>query len=198
MEKREEGKYGVKGLAEEDVLRSLYESKGEVSFKDLGKELGEESLAKETVKSLLGKGYVRVSGEQVFLTDKGAEKAREIYSLHKRIEDLFSRLGVEDPHSLAHSLEHLALEPDVLSKIIKNAKISKLSELGEDEMGYVLAVDQPKPLLLARLYGTGVLPGRRITVIAKNLDVILVSVGLGSRVVALDRSLSDRILVAAV
>ena len=198
MEKREEGKYGVKGLAEEDVLRSLYESKGEGSFKDLGRELGEESLARETVKRLLGKGYVRVCGEQVSLTDKGAEKAREIYFLHKQVEDLFSKLGVENPHSLADSLEHLALEPGVLSRIVKDAKISKLSELGEDEMGYVLAVDQPKPSLLARLYGAGVLPGRRITVIAKNLDVILVSIGLGSRSVALDKSLSDRILVAAV
>ena len=77
MEKREERKYSIKGLAEEDVLRSLYESKGEGSFKDLGKEFGEESLAKETVKRFLRKGYVRVSGEQVSLTDKGAEKAEK-------------------------------------------------------------------------------------------------------------------------
>ena len=65
---------------------SLYEGKGGAALKTSGESLAKESFAGEIVEKLLGKGYVRVSGEQVPLTDEGAEKAGEIYFLHKQVD----------------------------------------------------------------------------------------------------------------
>ena len=70
----------LRGSPRKMFSESLYEGKGGAALKTSGESLAKESFAGEIVKKLLGKGYVRVSGEQVPLTDEEARKPEKYTS----------------------------------------------------------------------------------------------------------------------
>jgi len=76
----------LRGSPRKMFSESLYEGKGGGRFKDLGRAWRKNPSLERSLKKLLGKGYVRVSGEQVPPDRRRSEKAGEIYFLHKQVD----------------------------------------------------------------------------------------------------------------
>lgn len=194
-----EGKrISAKAVAKEDVLRHLLEHGGKSTAGEIAKDVGEEDLAKEAIAELESEGFVRKKGDVVELTGKGADKAQRIYSYHRLAEALLEKaLGKKTSvHEAAHALEHLDIDLTKLVNGLEARKVSLLNELEPGSYARMLAMLAPKPSILARLYGVGVLPGRRIRIVSKTRDLVIVETGLGARLAVIDSDIARRIIVA--
>ena len=184
-------------LAEEDVLRFLAERGGSAGVEEVAEEVGDRELAGRVVERLSSRGLLRLEGGRLVLTGEGRRLASGLLRVHREAEELASRFMPSRGHLVAHSVEHFPESLRVL-EAIRPSRVVPLSLLPPGGSGYVVAVGDPRPRLLARLVGVGVVPGRRIRVVARLPSVLVVEVGASGRVAALDRDLAGRVLVAPV
>ena len=189
--------FSAEAMAKEDVLRYLLENKGRSTIKEAIKDIGEKDLVEKAVAELESEGLVKRENDIIELTNKGAEKAQRIYEHHRLAETLLERvLGKKiSVHEAAHAIEHLDIDVRNLVKGLEAGRVSLLSELGPGSYARVLAIMVPRPSMLARLYGVGVLPGRRIRVVSKTKDLVIVEAGLGAHLAAIDSDIARRIIV---
>lgn len=183
-------------VAREDVLRLLRERGGRAGVDEVYREVGE--LAEAAVRRLEREGLVRRRGGTVELTVEGSRAAEEVYRRHVEVEERLKRVlrGV-NAHDIAHFAEHLDVDPGMLEKLASCGRIVTLDRLGKGGTGRILGVLGSKPQLVARLYGVGLLPGRRVRVLARGGNVVVVEVGGEGRVAALDADVASRVLVVA-
>lgn len=92
-------------------------------------------------------------------TDRGRVEAERL------LEKLLSR---EHAHPAAHYIEHA---PQVSRELIEylgsRGRTARLTELSRGVDARILAVLEPRPELVARLYGVGLLPGRRVRILVR-------------------------------
>jgi Mn-dependent DtxR family transcriptional regulator/Fe2+ transport system protein FeoA len=176
--------------AREDVLRLAAEKGGSATIRDIVDEIGDSELASKAIDVLTKEGLITRSQDLVSLTDKGKKIAEDILKIHKAIEEFMK------DHQLAHSLEHTKISPKALSNILSRGRIKVLTELGTGGVGRVVAVADPRPSLVARVYGVGLLPGRRVRVVARSRGLVVLEVGSEARVVALDEDVASKVLIA--
>lgn len=197
-EPRRGAEQGCGGVAErfaaDDVLRFLGE-KGASSIESVVEEVGDRDLALTALESLERRGLVRRRGDRVELTREGRERARAILEPHVVAERIASRLGGVEPHVVAHCLEHFPESIRLLERLRPRRPV-RLVELPRGAWGYVIGIVYPRPRILARLLGAGVVPGRRVGVFASTPAAVLVIVGSSGRLVALDRRIAEAVLVA--
>ena len=185
-------------IAKEDILRLLKELGGKATVQRTLDEVGESELAKKAVCHLLKDGLIRNVAGILQLTDKGNIEADKIYNLHATIERMLaslSELTPEELHKAAHSIEHLTLNRDFLTRLIK-PPIRRLIDLEEGKTARVIAVLNPKPSIVSRLFGIGLLPGRTVRLVFRSAGLYIVSVSSGIRIVAIDQEVAQQILVS--
>ena len=182
-------------LAREDVLRHLAEKGGTSSMDEIARDLGDQELAAAAVESLSRQGLVERRGRLVRLTDAGAREAEAVLRRHRAAEEAFKKLlGAGEAHVAAHSLEHLGV--DVARLLRPGGHVARLSELERGSIARILAVLTPNPTMLARLYGVGIVPGRRVRVLSRAGGLVIVDAG-GGRLAALDVDAARNVLVVA-
>ncbi len=179
-------------IAREDALRYLMEAGGEADLSEVVVELGDRELAERIVEELAAEGLVERRGSRLRLTGRGVGEAERLLERHRLLEKLLSRYFSE-PHRLAHSLEHVELDSRLLERLLEAGYRCRLSDLKPGDSGRVLALLEPSPRLEARLYGVGLMPGRRFRVLARLPGVVVVEVG--GRMAALDESVAGKVLV---
>ena len=186
-------------IAREDVLRFLLEEGGSAGIDEVRAELSSSEVADEAIADLRGSGLLIVNGDRISLTDKGRLRALEVYRRHISIEGVLGKLlAGEKVHEATHYLEHIEdLRGEALKCLLSRGVVLRLSEMEKGFEARVLVVLETKPELVARLYGVGVLPGRKIRVLARGGGVYLVEVGSEGRVVALDADLAPKIMIIA-
>ena len=186
-------------IAREDVLRFLLEEGGSAGIDEVRAELSSSEVADEAIADLRGSGLLIVNGDRISLTDKGRLRALEVYRRHISIEGVLGKLlAGEKVHEATHYLEHIEdLRGEALKYLLSRGVVLRLSEMEKGFEARVLVVLETKPELVARLYGVGVLPGRKIRVLARGGGVYLVEVGSEGRVVALDADLAPKIMIIA-
>ena len=179
--------------AKEDVLRFLRESGGSATPEEVIKDIEDEVLAKEGIRELKGEGLISEEGGKLVLTGEGFSRADEVYRAHKRAEELFKDV-IENPHLAAHSIEHLNLNLDFLSSLRKG-RIKRLTDMCVGRWGRVVAILNPKPSVISRVFGVGAVIGRVIRVIAKSYGLIVIEAGYEKRTAAIDAEIAESILV---
>ena len=180
-------------ITEDDILRFLAEEGKSVGKSRVIAEVGERELAEKAIADLEEKGLVKSRGDLLELTEKGKAVADKIYIRHKAIEDVFNKLNITG-HIAAHYIEHLELDPSELRKLLKG-RVETLTNLNEGDTGRILVVMDPRPSVVARLYGVGLLPGRWFKMLSKNPGVVIVMVGYEARVVSVDKDIASKVLV---
>ena len=180
-------------LAKEDVLRHLAERGGESTLDEIVKDIGDEALAASMVEELAREGLVERSDSRVWLTRAGERASEQLLRRHRESEEALRRLLGGHAHLAAHSLEHLGLDTSKLLSSIR--ELRRLTELGKGAVARIVAVLEPNPRLLARLYGVGVVPGRRVRVLT-NAGGLVVVESSGGRLAALDSKAAEKVLVA--
>ncbi len=181
-------------IAKEDVLRFLRESGGKANEKDVITEIGETDVARKAINELHKEGLIDFYDDSLKLTEKGFVDADKLYHIHIGDEELFKKLGL-DAHKAAHFIEHLRLSPKMLKRLI-SGKIYRLNEAGRGQKIRIIAMTDARPSIFSRLYGVGLLPGRKIRILSKGYGLLLVEVGFKGRIVAIDEELASRIYVA--
>jgi len=96
---------------------------------------------------------------------------------------------------VAHALEHLELSPEFLEKVLGPGRLRRLTDLKPGEEARVAVVLEHRPRLLARLYGVGVAPGRRIRLLGRGPGFLVVETGVEARPAVLDVDVASRVLV---
>ncbi|MCE4606282.1 MAG: ferrous iron transport protein A [Desulfurococcales archaeon] len=183
----------VEDITKDDILRFLMEEGRSTGKDKVINEVGEKELAEKTLEELEEKGLVKAVGDKLELTEKGVLAADKVYSRHKAVEDILKQLDTRS-HIAAHYIEHLDMEPSEIKKILKGS-IMTLSLLEEGSSGRIMAVLDPRPSIVARLYGVGLLPGRWFKVLSKNPGVVIVMVGSEARVASIDSAIAEKVLV---
>ena len=186
-------------IAQEDILRFLLEKGGSAGIDEIRAELSSSEVADKAIADLRKSGLLIVNGDRISLTDKGQLRALEVYRRHISIERVLGKLlAGEKVHEATHYLEHIKdLRDEALKYLLSRGIVLRLSEMKKDFEARVLVVLETKPELVARLYGVGVLPGRKIRVLARGKGVYLVEVGSEGRVVALDAELASKIMIVS-
>ena len=180
-------------FAKEDVLRFLRESGGSAATEDIVNDVGDEELVKEGIKGLKDEGLVTEEGGKLFLTEEGYSRAEEVYRIHKAAEELLKGV-VDDPHLAAHSIEHLRLNLDFLTAV-RERGVKPLTSLRVGEWGRVVAILNPKPSIISRVFGVGAVVGRLVRVIAKSYGLVIIEAGYEKRTAAIDAEIAKSILV---
>jgi Fe2+ transport system protein FeoA/predicted transcriptional regulator len=184
-------------IAVEDILRFLKEAGGKTDYQETIREIGEEELAEEAINQLIHKDMIRRVNGKLELTEKGRLEADRIYDLHATIEKNLSRITGLSPierHLIAHSIEHLALDKHFILKLIR-PPLKRLIEVREDEEVRIIAILDPRPSILSRLFGLGLLPGRKVRIISRSPGLYIVNVSGGLGLVAIDYEVAAKILV---
>jgi Mn-dependent DtxR family transcriptional regulator len=179
-------------IAKEDVMRFLREVDGSATLSSIIEEIGEEDLAKRAVGELRSEGMIHVSGNKVTLSEKGRDLAERLYRIHSSLEEILSDV-VDNPHEAAHSIEHVVTDAERIA--ILRGKVTSLASLKRGEEARILAILEKRPSVLSRLYGVGVLPGRKVKVLVLSRDFVVVQLGLGGRLATIDRGVAERIVV---
>ena len=179
--------------AEEDVLRFLRESSGSATIDEVVKDVEDEGLVKEGIKELMVKGLVTREGYKLILTSKGLSRANEVYRVHVMAEELFKGV-VDNPHLAAHSIEHLNLNLNFLSAI-RERGVKRLTNICVGRWGRIVAILNPKPSIISRVFGVGAVIGRMVRVIAKSYGLIVIEAGYEKRTAAIDSEIAKSILV---
>ncbi|BEP16861.1 hypothetical protein PYJP_02130 [Pyrofollis japonicus] len=176
-------------IAREDVLRLAMEKGGSASVEDIAKEVGDRELADKAIESLTREGLIEKKDGIVSLTSSGRRFAENIFRKHSLVE------AMAKDHRIAHFLEHIDVEPGTIREFVSRGKFRRLTELSISSTGRVIAVTDPRPSLVARVYGVGLLPGRRVRVVARSRGLVVLEVGSEARVVALDEDIAGKVLV---
>jgi len=179
-------------IAKEDVLRFLREMNGDASRNSIYQEIGEKELAERAINELLHEGLLNVKDDKVALSKDGRKEAEKLYRIHSSLEEILKEF-VDEPHKAAHSMEHVVT--DVKGLRMLRGRTLPLSKLKRNEEARILTVLEKRPTLLSRLYGVGIIPGRKIRTITLARDFILVLIGLGNRVVSIDKDVAKKIVV---
>jgi len=184
-------------VAREDVLRFIHERGGRASLQEIGGELGSSEAAARAVGELERMGLVSIEDDMVSLTEKGRGEALEVYRRHVEAERLLERLLPRDQvHRAAHYMERMPqLSRELVEYIVSRGRAVRLTELERGAEARVLAVLDPRPEIVARLYGVGLLPGRRVRLLARGPHVYLLEVGSEGRVAAVDDSVASQVIV---
>jgi Fe2+ transport system protein FeoA/predicted transcriptional regulator len=182
-------------IARDDVLRFLRERDGIADKRDVISEVGERELAEKVIKKLTGEGLVRSVNDKLELTREGVKAVEQVYKRHIIIENMLKNINNRG-HLIAHFIEHIDIEPSELEKILSRG-ITSLSSLKTGDVGRIIAVLDPRPSIIARIYGVGLLPGRRIRVLSRTRGIVVVEVGSEARVVAIDNDIASKVLVTA-
>jgi len=179
--------------AKEDVLRFLRESGGSATPEEVIKDIEDRDLAQEGIRELEGEGLISEKGGKLVLTEEGFSRADKVYRAHKRAEELFKGV-VENPHLAAHSIEHLNLNFNFLSTLRREG-IRRLTDMCVGRWGRIVAILNPKPSIISRVFGVGAVVGRMIRVIAKSYGLIIIEAGYEKRTAAIDAEIARSILV---
>lgn len=179
-------------IAKEDVLRFLREINGAVSRDSLYKEIGEKDLVEKAINELLREGLLNVKDDKVTLSEEGRKDAEKLYRTHSSLEEVLKEF-IDDPHKAAHSIEHIVMDVEGLRML--RGKALLLGKLKRNEEAIILTVLEERPTLLSRLYGVGIIPGRKIRVIMSTRDFNLILIGPGNRVISIDREIAKKIVV---
>jgi len=179
--------------AKEDILRFLRECGGSAAVDEVIKDIEDEELVKEGIKELEREGLINKEGRKLVLTKDGQSRAEEVYRVHKKAEELFKDV-VANPHLAAHSIEHLNLDLEFLSSL-RRGGIKRLTEMC---VGRVVAILNPRPSIISRVFGVGAVIGRVIRVIAKSYGLIVIEAGYEKRTAAIDVEVAKSILVVPV
>ncbi|MCE4613991.1 MAG: FeoA domain-containing protein [Desulfurococcales archaeon] len=183
----------VESITKDDILRFLMEEGKKTNKNKIIKEVGEKDVAEKALRDLEDNGFVKAADDKLELTEKGVEAASMVYTRHRAIENILKQLNTKS-HVAAHYMEHLDMEPSELEKIL-GEKLVTLSSLVEGNTGRIIAVLDPRPSIVARLYGVGLLPGRWFKILSKNRGVIIIMVGSEARVVSVDDIIASKVLV---
>ena len=183
-------------IAKEDILRYLLE-KPDAARRDLIKEIGDKDLVETGIAELKKEGLIHERNHTLRLTEGGVRRARLILDKHLAIENAVRTLPEDLRHLAAHYAEHLDLDPQQLKKLgeVFEGNVAALTDMEEGEEARLLAVLDPRPPIVARLYGVGLLPGCKLSLMARSGGVVLLAVGPGGRIVSVDRDIASHILV---
>jgi Mn-dependent DtxR family transcriptional regulator len=179
-------------IAKEDVMRFLREVDGSASRDSILDEIGEKEVAEKAIRDLASEGMISLKDNEVSLTEKGREVAEKLYRTHVMLENVLKDL-VDRPHEAAHSIEHVVTDVEGLAAL--KGRVTMLSSLKRGEEARILTIIEKRPSTLSRLYGVGVLPGRKVRVLTITKNFVILLVGFGGRVVTLDREVADKIVV---
>jgi Fe2+ transport system protein FeoA len=182
-------------IAFEDVVRFLREQ-GPSSRERVAEEVGERELAEKVIGRLFREELVEEREGRLRLTGRGERIADEIYARHRALEELL-RGYVSDAHAAAHFAEHSGIDAGELGKIVGRGAVAPLTSLRVGGEARILAVLDPRPSIVARVFGVGLLPGRRVRVVARAGGLVLLEAGAEARVVALDEDIARKIYVVA-
>jgi Mn-dependent DtxR family transcriptional regulator/Fe2+ transport system protein FeoA len=183
-------------IAREDILRFLLEKK-EASKKDIIQEVGDEELTEKNIQKMINDNLIRVTDNTISLTPKGEREAKLIYEKYKIIENVLKKYPISVRRQIAHFIEHIDLGPEDLLDLDRflEGAIKPLVELDVGEEARILTIINPKPHIVARLYGVGLLSGTKIEVLSRTSEAVILVIKPAGRVVSLDKQIAEKILV---
>jgi Fe2+ transport system protein FeoA len=175
----------IRELSKEKIIPEVWEKKP-IEFFSIGiEELKEEELIEQIAK------------EEIKITEKGRQEAKELTTCHSLIEDFFlEEYTEEEAHNIAHILEHI-----ISNEVIENLeRIDELKGYGiplteiPTTKGIICQLQFENPALAERIISMGVCPGQRITIMSKMKSGIVVR--LRQTMLAIDYDIAKGIMVA--
>lgn len=185
-------------IVEEDMLRVLYERKGNLPLESVKAEIkASHSYISKAIEGLLREDLIVIEGNFVNLTKNGMGRAKGILEKHLVLEDYFKRTrSEEEAHKIAHILEHY-----VSQEVIKNIKVlstfkgegSPLTKPGLAKEFLITDITIPDNELFERIVSMGIFPGNRIKLTNEIPGGIIVRVK--NKKFALDKEIAKDIRV---
>ncbi|UCF88826.1 MAG: metal-dependent transcriptional regulator [bacterium] len=184
--------------------------------------VGSVPVQEEPIKVLEKKGLVRVSGDQVQLTDTGFEEARRTIRRHRLSERMFLDIfdiKEEEIEEVACRFEHMLIRPELEEKICEllghprscphdrfipvgeccpraqirvDQKVVPKSNLRQGETGAIAYVHTGDSERLKKLMALGILPGEWVTLQRRYPSFVFT---VGQSRYAVDQGMADAIYV---